>query len=66
MADYNAKRATIIVMDPNTADILAMASKPDYDPNDPKIPIDEKIREEWETLSNEELQNAWDVYKRQP
>ncbi|MDI9494946.1 MAG: penicillin-binding transpeptidase domain-containing protein [Bacillota bacterium] len=66
MADYNAKRATIIVMDPNTADILAMASKPDYDPNDPKIPIDEKIREEWETLSNEELQNAWFDMWRNP
>ena len=66
MADYNAKRATIIVMDPNTSDILAMASKPDYDPNDPRTPIDENIKAEWANLSNEELQNAWFDMWRNP
>ena len=29
----NAKRVKIIAMDPKTGDVLAMASKPDYDPN---------------------------------
>lgn len=34
--DYNLKNgATAIVMDPNTAEVLAMVSKPDFDPNDP-------------------------------
>ncbi|NLP00129.1 MAG: PASTA domain-containing protein [Clostridiaceae bacterium] len=34
--DYNLKRgATCIVMDPNTAEVLAMVSKPDFDPNNP-------------------------------
>ena len=31
----NAKRVKIIAMDPKTGDVLAMASKPDYDPNNP-------------------------------
>lgn len=65
-SDFNAKRATIVVMDPNNGDILAMTSKPDYDPNEPKIPIDEQVVKEWETLSNEELQNAWFDMWRNP
>jgi len=66
LSDYNAKRATIVVMDPNNGDILAMASKPDYDPNDPKKPIDEKIQAEWANLPNEELQKAWFDMWRNP
>lgn len=34
--DYNLKRgATAIVMNPNTAEVLAMVSKPDFNPNNP-------------------------------
>ncbi len=66
MKDYNAKRVTIIVMDPNNGDILAMSSKPDYDPNDPKKPIDEIIQQEWSTLPSEELQKAWFDMWRNP
>jgi stage V sporulation protein D (sporulation-specific penicillin-binding protein) len=43
-----------------------MASKPDYDPNDPKTPIDEKTKAEWASLSNEELQKAWFDMWRNP
>jgi len=36
IVDYNVQEgASAIVMDPRTGDILAMASKPDYDPNNP-------------------------------
>lgn len=66
LSDYKAKRATIVVMDPNTGDILAMASKPDYDPNNPKEPIDETVKAEWANLSNEDLQKAWFDMWRNP
>ena len=64
--DYHAKRATVVVMDPNNGDILAMTSKPDYDPNDPKVPIDEELKKQWENLPNEELQKAWFDMWRNP
>ncbi|WFD09158.1 PASTA domain-containing penicillin-binding protein [Tepidibacter hydrothermalis] len=35
----NAKKAHAIVMDPKTGEILSMVSKPDYDPNKPRIPV---------------------------
>ena len=59
LKDYNAKRATIIVMDPNNGDILAMTSKPDYDPNNPKEAIDEETKQEWSSMTDEEVQKAW-------
>lgn len=32
----NAKRVTIVAMDPKTGDVLSMVSKPDYDSNQPR------------------------------
>ncbi len=65
-SDYNAKRATIVVMDPNNGDVLALASKPDYDPNNPKTPTDKELQEQWESLSGKELQEAWFDMWRNP
>ena len=42
----NAKRVTVVAMDPRTGDILSLASKPDYDPNDPRTPIYPYYQEE--------------------
>ncbi len=55
----NAKNASIIVMDPNNGDILGMVTKPDYDPNNPREPLDENIKAEWEQLPQEELEKKW-------
>lgn len=65
-SDYQAKRATIVVMDPNNGDVLALASKPDYDPNEPRTPMDEALKEQWKNLSSEQLQAAWFDMWRNP
>lgn len=52
----------IIIMNPQNGDILAMAGYPDYNLNNPYIPITEEANE-WDSLSKEEKtkiqQNMW-------
>lgn len=50
----NAKRVTSIALDPKTGDILAMASKPDYDPNDSRTPIYPYYEKELEKYKDKE------------
>ena len=54
-----AKNISIIVMDPNNGDILAMANNPNYNPNEPREPINMEMAEEWEKLLPEDLQQQW-------
>lgn len=49
LIDNKAKQITAIVMNPKTGEVLAMANKPDYDPNNPapsSIPLQEAM-ESW-------------------
>ncbi len=54
---------SVIVMDPNTGDILAMAGYPNYNLNEPFTVTDEVAKENWSNLSQEEksteLQKMW-------
>ena len=47
-----------IVMNPKNGDILAMATAPDYDPNDPFTVTDEEIAANWDNLSASEKTKA--------
>lgn len=63
VADNKCNRGgNIIVMDPNTGDILAMASYPDYNLNTPFTP-NEALTKTWDSLStpakSAALQNMW-------
>lgn len=51
-------RGCAIVMDVNTGAILAMASKPDFDPNDPYTIYDEGYQAQLEAAENDEAYNA--------
>lgn len=54
---------SVIVMNPNTGDILAMAGYPNYNLNEPFSPSDEETKTNWDNLEQEEksniLQQQW-------
>lgn len=50
----NAKRVTAIAIDPKTGDVLSMASKPDYDPNQSRTPIYPYYEEELEKYKDKD------------
>ena len=52
------KGGNVIVMQPDTGDILAMATYPNYNLNEPFSPNTTELQKAWETLSSEEKANA--------
>lgn len=64
--ELGAKRVMALMMEPKTGDILAMASYPDYDPNNPRVPVDPAQLEEYEKLQDDEKQTYWNQLWRNP
>jgi len=59
IAHNPAKRISGIVMDTNTGEILAMATKEDFDPNNPTDVTNAKAMERLEGLTGEEYDEQW-------
>ncbi len=57
--DNQADSGGVILMNPQTGDILAMANYPDYDLNDPFNIEATGLAENWDTLTQEEKNNAY-------
>ena len=61
--DNDPDYAICTIMDPKTGDILAMATAPDFDPNDPFTHTVESVQANWDEMSGKdrttELQNLW-------
>ena len=54
VVDNKADGGTVIVMEPDTGNILAMASYPNYNLNTPFTPTNSAILNTWDTLSSED------------
>lgn len=65
-ANTQADRVMCIMMSPKTGDILAMAMTPDFDPNDPRTPLDEEEAAYVDSLSDEEKLIYWNKMWRNP
>lgn len=69
MAEYNPENAAVLVMNPNTGEILAMASGHPFDNNNPAEPLemsDAAFASSWEMKNTEEqyeyLNNVWNNF----
>lgn len=56
--DYNAVGVTAIVMNPKNGEIIAMASKPDYDPNKPRVPVESSYIKEYELAQTQDQKSS--------
>ena len=67
VAEYDPQHAAVLVMNPNTGEVYAMADSPSFDSNSPSNPLavntDEGFAAEWEAMSDEDqlkyLTESW-------
>jgi len=57
--EHGAKKVMAIVMEPSTGEILAMATKPDYNPNNPRDLSDLYTEEELSVMTVDDLMRNW-------
>ncbi len=65
-ANTDADRTMAIVTNPKTGDILAMASYPDFDLNDPRTPLSESEQQKLESMTDQEKSDYWNSMWRNP
>lgn len=56
---YRPKMMTAIVMDPNTGEVISMESIPNFNPNEPRTPILDIDRANWDSLSEAQKKAIW-------
>ncbi|BEP29503.1 penicillin-binding transpeptidase domain-containing protein [Helicovermis profundi] len=64
--EHNPLKVSAIVMEPKTGKILAMASVPDYDPNNPRDLSRYYTKEEVDKMDDSTLVNNWNEIWRNP
>ena len=58
VTDNKADGGNVIIMNPSNGNVLAMATYPDYNLNEPFTINDSKLAEQWDELSAEDRSNA--------
>jgi len=64
--EHGAKRIMAIVMDPKTGGILAMGTKPDYNPNEPRDVSALYPDVDFSELDSQELSDLWNTAWKNP
>jgi len=65
-ANTEADRVMCLMMNPKTGEILGMAMTPEYDPNNPRVPLDEAQATYVSGLSDTDKLAYWNVMWRNP